>query len=191
MIVVARMSLKEAIYILEQRGYSVTKELGGYVIRGNDGSVDTGDGYKVVRIAKTFTLDIPTLPKEKNTYEVLVELDNILKECHKEISDLGISVAPLGTISLKINNAKRSWGYCSRKGSLFTIKIARMTIDLGLVAVRATMIHELLHTVPNCMNHGAEWKRIAKMVDEAYGYTTSRITSEKVLASSANKRTTH
>jgi len=187
----ARMSLKEAIHILEQRGYSVTKELVGYVIRGNDGSVDIGDGYKVVRIAKTYTLDPPTLPKEKSYIEMLDELYSILRECHREISDLGISVAPLGAISLMINNAKSSWGYCSRRGTRFTIKISRMTIDLGLGAVRNTMIHELLHTVPNCMNHGAEWKRIAKMVDEAYGYTTSRIISREALVSSANKRTTH
>jgi predicted SprT family Zn-dependent metalloprotease len=40
-----------------------------------------------------------------------------------------------------------------------------------------TIIHELLHTVQGCMNHGENWKREANKVNRVYGYNIKRCSS--------------
>ena len=40
-----------------------------------------------------------------------------------------------------------------------------------------TMIHELLHTCPNCMNHGKEWKKWADIINKNTVYNIKRTTS--------------
>ena len=41
-----------------------------------------------------------------------------------------------------------------------------------------TMLHELLHTCPNCMNHKAEWKHWADVINAHYPkYNIKRTTS--------------
>lgn len=37
-----------------------------------------------------------------------------------------------------------------------------------------TIIHELLHTCPGCMNHGKQWKTWAEKVRKTYGYNIKR-----------------
>ena len=37
-----------------------------------------------------------------------------------------------------------------------------------------TMLHELLHTCPDCWCHTGKWKRYAEIVNHAYGYHISR-----------------
>lgn len=41
-----------------------------------------------------------------------------------------------------------------------------------------TLIHELIHTCPNCMNHGKEWQQWAELVNDCYAcYNISRCSS--------------
>lgn len=46
-----------------------------------------------------------------------------------------------------------------------------------------TLLHELLHTVPDCWSHTGEWKRLAEIVNREYGYSIRRTnTYENVAA---------
>lgn len=62
---------------------------------------------------------------------------------------------------------------------LFTIQISSRLLadEIKEEATFNTMIHELLHTCPDCMNHGDKWKKWANIVNENTIYNIKRTTS--------------
>ena len=45
--------------------------------------------------------------------------------------------------------------------------------------VRATIAHEVVHSLPGCMNHGREWKKIASQLGELLDLQIERFTSDE------------
>ena len=103
----------------------------------------------------------------------------VYNDCLKICFDLNIPVADI--IHVKVNTrAKKRWGLCTFEcEGEYTIEISdRLLADeISEEATFNTMIHELLHTCPNCMNHGKEWKRWADTVNRNTKYTIKRTTS--------------
>ena len=58
------------------------------------------------------------------------------------------------------------------KNSNFSIRVSKMfnSVDEDKFNDRlmSTMIHELIHTIPGCMNHQAPFKKVAAMVNRVY-----------------------
>ena len=80
--------------------------------------------------------------------------------------------------TLEINNkALKRLGRCEAKsGNRYVIQINEFHNKLSPeTSVMNTLIHELLHSLPKCMNHGEIWKRYANMYNRAYGTTISRL----------------
>ena len=79
--------------------------------------------------------------------------------------------------TLEINNkALKRLGRCEAKsGNRYVIQINEFHNKLSPeISVMNTLIHELLHSLPKCMNHGEIWKRYANMYNRTYGTTISR-----------------
>ena len=77
--------------------------------------------------------------------------------------------------SVTVNSRlKRAFGQCCRDvdSDTYTIEVSsRILADhISENFVKDTIIHELLHTCPGCMNHGPEWQRRASVVRRTYGY---------------------
>lgn len=102
-------------------------------------------------------------------------------DCMRICLDLNIPVADFEDIEVEVNSrAKKRWGLCTRNpNGTFTIQIAESLLkdDVSEEATFNTIIHELLHTCPNCMNHGAEWKLWAEIVNRNTKYNIKRTTS--------------
>lgn len=66
-----------------------------------------------------------------------------------------------------------SWGQPRYK---FKIEInpAMLLDSVPQMELEDTILHELLHTVEGCQNHGPKWKSLAEKVNRAYGYHISR-----------------
>ncbi len=101
--------------------------------------------------------------------------------CRRDLDFLRI---PYGTVSKwEINTrAKRRWGQCKQiaKGE-YIISISHRLLEDAAdeQALKDTIVHELLHTVPGCMNHTGKWKQLAERVNRACaGYHIQRVTSE-------------
>jgi len=80
-----------------------------------------------------------------------------------------------------VNYRARRWGQCRLRNGEYYININRTLLDTrnsedGLVN---TLLHELLHTCPGCMDHGARWKKYAAMVYSKYGYNVKRTSDEE------------
>lgn len=106
--------------------------------------------------------------------------DAVLAKCIKDIEALGF--VPSGEIAphVRITNNKSRMGTCRRSQRLefhefgydvafvFTISCTAVLAD-NEDALYDTIYHEVIHTLPNCNGHGAEFKRVMRAVNAAYG----------------------
>lgn len=118
----------------------------------------------------------------------------IAKECKNELNNIGIETGNI--VSYKINTrAKKRWGQCSYSYGTYAIEISNRLLqdDVSDIATKTTMLHEMLHTCKDCMNHGKEWQALADKVNKAYGYNIKRTTtsSEKGVEPMQSSETVH
>lgn len=100
-------------------------------------------------------------------------------DCLNLVSKAGINdVGNVETISIN-RRATSRWGNCRktiRNGKVvYSIQISHMLLDDGIPkeSLYNTIIHEIIHTCPNCMNHGQEWKKRAEAMKKV-GYNIQR-----------------
>lgn len=109
-------------------------------------------------------------------------LEVVFRECIDELNAIEI---PFGRISkITVNyRAKSRWGQCVRRedvyGFVYSINIRAELVhpDAYEKGLKETIIHEILHTCPDCFCHTGEWKRLADLVNDCYGYNVKRAAS--------------
>ena len=79
--------------------------------------------------------------------------------------------------NVKLVNVTSYWGRCSRKGDTYYISLNKKLMQASIEGALETLMHEVLHTVKGCMNHGETWKALANKVNTMYGTNISRKTS--------------
>ena len=55
------------------------------------------------------------------------------------------------------------------------IEISPWVMQLDKNIIKNTIMHELIHCMPYCNNHGAEFKKYARYINEKLGYNISRV----------------
>lgn len=100
----------------------------------------------------------------------------------RAMDELDVIGVPYGYVEkFEVNTrAKSRWGRCRRKNGIFSIDINVELLQDNVADESAldTLIHELLHTCPNCLNHGKEWQQWAELVNDCYAcYNISRCSS--------------
>jgi len=110
----------------------------------------------------------------------------LLEKCIKLLQDEGIPVSSRiqGVI---INPGIRSrFGSCRKvtagkntdagrnkdggRGAAYRIELSSRLMEAADRDIETVLLHELLHTCPQCMNHGSLWKSHAARLNEKYGY---------------------
>lgn len=105
-----------------------------------------------------------------------MKLSAIYNECKDECRALNIPIADSITIETR---EMRQHGECivTYANNRYRINISTALYEYGsLLAIKDTILHELCHTCPDAMNHGAGWKRWVNKLNAAYGYTIARCT---------------
>ena len=102
------------------------------------------------------------------------ELDALFTGLRGKLEELGLPLSreidPQPVINTR---AKRRLGCCVRREGQFTIQVSQSILgDPQLL--RATLVHELLHTCYGCQNHGKRWKAYAQTAGEALGLSITR-----------------
>ncbi|MBQ7768558.1 MAG: sprT domain-containing protein [Oscillospiraceae bacterium] len=97
-------------------------------------------------------------------------MKNLMKlvgESQRDLASLNIRTGNVRNWSVN-TRAKARWGYCVKvsKG-LFDIQIATALLqdDVDDQAVKDTIVHELLHTIPGCFKHTGKWKQYANTIN--------------------------
>lgn len=99
------------------------------------------------------------------------------------------------TRGIKVGKISRVWfsdksfgkfGSCKRlTNGYFVIEIT----DLGLHGdVKSTIVHELIHTVEGCYNHGPKFQEIARLLSSAYNIELGTKASKNEMALSKEYR---
>lgn len=99
-------------------------------------------------------------------------------QCMNELDRIGIPYGNVIDVTIK-TRAKKRWGQCRKVPGGFTININVVLLDEknDVDGLRNTIFHELLHTCPDCWNHGTQWKAYAAMIRRELGYNIQRTSS--------------
>lgn len=133
------------------------------------------------------------------------KLDKLFIECTQELNKIGIDILnnkKYGKIEISISkrNNKR-YGCCKQeepdknyriitkigrkrivkyeKFNKHYIEISPWVLELEDDIIKNTIMHELIHCLPYCNNHGIEFKKYANLVNANYGYNITRVGNKK------------
>ena len=133
------------------------------------------------------------------------KLKKLYLECINELNTIGIDILnekKYGKIELTISKrSKKRYGCCrqeepdknyktvTRSGRRKIIKyekfnkhhieISSWVMELEDSIIKNTIMHELIHCMPYCNNHGIEFKKYANLINANYGYDVSRVGNKK------------
>lgn len=124
--------------------------------------------------------------------------DKLLKlynECINELNSIGIDMNDklIGKIDITLTNrSKKRYGVCKQeepdkkyfykekrgrriiikcnKYNLHHIEISKWVMNLDDSVIKNTIMHELIHCIPFCSNHGQEFKKFANVINSKLGY---------------------
>ena len=105
-------------------------------------------------------------------------LIKLFNECVEELKRINMDISN-DIVDVKVNGRlSRSLGRCvyNRRYGTYTIEInpCMLADSVEVKTTKDTIIHELIHTCPGCMNHGYEWKRRGDRVNRILGYNIAR-----------------
>lgn len=74
--------------------------------------------------------------------------------------------------NIKIANYKTALGKCRRSSLLnrYTIYLSKYLLECDEKLIKETIIHELIHTLKGCFNHGYNFIRYANFIKSKTGY---------------------
>ena len=127
------------------------------------------------------------------------KLNNLYHECIRELQSIGIDMQNkeiMGNIDIKITTrASKRYGCCKQenpdknyktiqkrsyhkiikyeKFNEHHIEISSWVMDLNDSIIKNTIIHELIHCIPYCNNHGENFKKYATYINEKLNYNIS------------------
>lgn len=113
-------------------------------------------------------------------------INRMLAECIELMKELGVPISNSICPEVILVGTHSYYGRCSSKDSLkrytefdYYIEISGHTLQNTEKSLRNTLIHELIHTVPDGMCHTGEWKKWAKYVSENTGYNIQRLDGDE------------
>ena len=113
-------------------------------------------------------------------------INMMLAECIELMKELGVPISDSICPEVILVGTHSYYGRCNPKGSLkrftefdYYIEISGHTLQNTEKSLRNTLIHELIHTVPDGLCHTGEWKKWAKYVSEKTGYNIQRLSCDE------------
>ena len=114
-------------------------------------------------------------------------INQMLAECITLLKNLNVPISNSICPTVKLIGSRRTLGRCCAKGSRkkyteydYYIEISGHTINNPEKTLQNTIIHELLHTVPDGMCHTGEWKKWAKYVSQKTGHKIQRLAEKEM-----------
>lgn len=133
------------------------------------------------------------------------KLNQLYLECLNELEKIGIKIQnnkDVGDIEIHISkrNNKR-YGACKQEepdlSTMYIEKINRRKVvkywrykrhiieispwvmELDDSIIKNTIMHEIIHCLPYCNNHGEKFKQYAKYINQNLGYDISRVRKQR------------
>jgi len=112
------------------------------------------------------------------------DLMSLYHECIAELDSIGIEYGKI--VNVKINTrAQKRLGVCKGYSPnpyscwTHTIEISTRVLEdyVDDKVTKNVIIHEILHSCPNCRHHDSEWQKLAAKVNRELGYKIQRVYS--------------
>lgn len=116
-----------------------------------------------------------------NTAEyTVIDLKQEMMECVNILINLGYEVHIPVAISIN-KRLKKALGRCNRNQGVYRIEINETYLRTGnSQSIHDTIMHECIHCVDGCFNHGPKWKAVASKVTQSFPqYSISRISYDE------------
>ena len=107
-------------------------------------------------------------------------LKRLFKECIDELHSINLNVEKSRKtkteIEIRINSrSKKRYGCCKKiSKDRYQIEVSSWVMDLNEEIIKNTIMHELIHCLPRCNNHGEVFKNYSKIINEKLGYNITR-----------------
>ena len=101
--------------------------------------------------------------------------------CYNQLCDLGYKTElNKKQYQLQFIDGLSTLGQCRNHGNnRYTIYLSKNYADVSEEKyVINTVMHELIHSLDNCMAHTGRWKQIANIVNNRYGYNITRVETD-------------
>lgn len=131
-------------------------------------------------------------PKKKRTSyawkgpKTDARINRMLAECIELMKELGVPISDSICPVVRLNGSRCRYGSCYDRGARkayteydFYIEISGHILQNTEKSIRNTLLHELLHTMPEGYDHRGEWKKWAKYVSEKTGYNIQRLSGDE------------
>lgn len=107
-------------------------------------------------------------------------LEKYGKMCIENLNAIGIYPNKIESFTVN-TRAKRRWGQTRKKDGKYYININAELLnenasENGLIE---TIMHELLHCVDGCMNHGKKWQELAEIASDCYNVDITRCSNDE------------
>lgn len=110
------------------------------------------------------------------------ELNDHLAAVIGQAKQAGIPVSARICPTVAVNRRARTrFGCCRTQRGTHTIEVAAALLNADVRALRQVLAHEILHTCPDCADHGARWKHWAGRMNALFGYDIHRTDSHEGL----------
>lgn len=106
-----------------------------------------------------------------------VNYSKLMREVIAEAKNLNIPVSNNIHPMVRINTrAKSRLAQCKRNRSDngFIIEVCSFMEQASKNSIKEILAHEILHTCPDCFNHGTKWQSHGMKMNRAHGYNISR-----------------
>jgi predicted SprT family Zn-dependent metalloprotease len=106
-------------------------------------------------------------------------LNEYVAKANANMLKLGYEMNPGNTFRVNTRALTR-WGQCRHNPDgthIIEISYRLMEDSVSEEALMNTLMHELIHTIKGCNNHGVNFKRVAAQINRAYGLNIKTCTS--------------
>ena len=91
-----------------------------------------------------------------------MDFDAALQHVLEQVRAAGIPASAQIDPQVRVNTrAKKRYGRCIFRDRRYEIELSARLQAADSSVVHTVLAHEVLHTCPGCMNHGARWKQYA------------------------------
>lgn len=98
----------------------------------------------------------------------LQEVNEMFSELKKEVSEIA-NLQP-SFYSVKINNCKSSLGRCRKYGyGMYQVELSKYTLNCDKELIKNILLHEIIHLIPNCFNHGRNFLYYMYLINRKLG----------------------
>lgn len=109
----------------------------------------------------------------------MLDVNKLLEKAKSQASSVGIKLGNIDPEVIINKRAKTWFGRCKRVQGKYNyqIELNSLLLNSNEENIMNVLVHEILHTVKYCMNHGAIWTINAKIMNMEFGYDISTTTS--------------